>query len=101
MSRLGTLLFGIVLGAGGMYTALSFHVLRTDAGLELVPKVNMSTASTYLDVREFRAADWSEHKQVVAAIVQAKKEHLLKDSAMEQISEGINGWVNRFDQPGS
>jgi hypothetical protein len=84
-----------------MYAALNFHVLRTASGFELVPKVSMSAAGTYLDVREFRASDWSEHKQVVAAIVQAKKEHLLKDSAVDQISEGINGWINRFDQPGS
>ena len=36
MSRLGSTLTGVVLGAGLVYGALSYHVLRTPEGIELV-----------------------------------------------------------------
>lgn len=90
MSRLGSILFGVVLGAGLVYGALNYHVLRTTEGIEFVPKLSTNFSDTYLDVRQYGVSDWADHEQVARAVVKSGKDYLLKDSATRSVQEGIN-----------
>jgi hypothetical protein len=72
-------LAGAVVGGGLVFGALSYHVLRTDNGMEFIPKLSPIFAEAYLDVRSFTSADWARHKATAAAIVQAKKQSLFKN----------------------
>ena len=90
MSRLGSVLFGAVLGGGAVIGALNYHVLRTDEGIEFVPKLSANFTDIYLDVRQFGISDWTEHEQVARAVTKSGKDHLLKDAATRSVQEGIN-----------
>ena len=46
--------------------------------------------------RHFQAADWDQHKSLAAAIVQAKKEHILTDTASEQTRQGVGYFVDQL-----
>jgi hypothetical protein len=90
MSRLGSLLLGVALGAALVYGALNYHVLRTAEGLEFVPKLSATFSETYLDVRQYKVSDWADHELVARAVVKSGKDHLLKDAATRSVQEGIN-----------
>ena len=95
MSRLGSTLFGVAIGAGLVYGALNYHVLRTEEGVELVPKLSANFDDIYLDVRTYGVADWADHDQVARAVVKSGKDHILKDAATRSVQEGINNLWDR------
>jgi len=97
MSRFGSLFLGFVLGAAAMFVSLKYHVLRTDQGVELVPKVTSTFGDTYVDIRHFGLSDWREHKSLLAAVVRSEKKHLLHDAATTDLGNAIDGL---FDEIG-
>lgn len=91
MSRIGTFFFGAVVGAIVCYTALKYHVLRTNDGLQFIPKLTANFTETYVDVRNFKPDDWQRHKGLVAAIVHSGKGNVLGESSMDTLrSEAEN-----------
>jgi hypothetical protein len=96
MNRFSCLVVGIVLGAGLVYGALSYHVLRTDKGFEFIPKAEATFGETYLDVRAFGVSHWTEHPKVAQAVVKAGKEELLEDAATHSLRQGVNNLLERF-----
>ena len=96
MSRLAVFIFGILVGGGLLYGALTQHLLHTTSGWELVPKVAANFDDSYLDVRKFSLADWAQHQQLVAAIVAAKKEHILGEAAEAGIEQGVTQLLDEF-----
>jgi hypothetical protein len=97
MSRLATLVVGILLGAAGVFGALKYHVLRTDEGLEFVPKQGMSLADTYVDARQFGVSDWLAHGDLARAVIAADKQHLIGRSAVDGVLEGVSGVMGLDD----
>lgn len=95
-SRFGSFLIGVVMGAALSWGALTHHVLRTKDGFAVAPKINPSFSETYVDIREFGASDWLEHKTLLAAIVKAKKEHLLSDSAGTSLRAQVDGFLQNL-----
>jgi hypothetical protein len=89
MSRFSWFFAGVLVGAVGVYTSLHYHVVRTDEGVHLVPKVASTFSETYVDVRDYSVSDWSKHKTLLAAVVKAKKHDLLKDSGSDTLVEGM------------
>jgi hypothetical protein len=96
MSRLSTFIIGILVGGGLIYGALTHHLLHTSSGWELVPKASTTFDDSYLDVRSFSLADWAEHRNLVAAIVAAKKEHILGEAAEAGIEHGVTQLLDEF-----
>ena len=94
MSRLSCILLGVALGAGLVYGALNYHVLRTTEGVEFVPKLSATFSETYLDVRQFGVSDWADHQVVARAVMQAGKDELLTDSATRSLQEGVQGLID-------
>jgi hypothetical protein len=90
MSRLSCIVFGVLIGAGLVYGALNYHVVRTPEGLEFVPKLSTTFDETYVDVRTFGVGDWAEHEQLVRAVVKSGKDHILRDAATRSVQDGIN-----------
>ena len=96
MRFLTTFFLGMVVGGGGVFFAQKVHVLRTEQGVEFVPKLTTGFSETYVDVRQFSAGDWENHKELAAAIVHAKKEYILSGSASEQTRQGIGSFVDQL-----
>lgn len=93
MRRLFWLFMGLVIGGAGILTAVNFHVVKTDKGLELVPKQTLGLSEAYVDIRKFSASDWADHKQLAADMVAAEKHHLIGEAAKESIGEEIKTWL--------
>lgn len=89
MGRLSSFVTGTAVGAGLMFGALTYHVVRTPEGYELVPKITAGFADTYIDVRTFGVSDWANHKPLVAAIVRADKKDILEPSSAEALTDGV------------
>ncbi len=90
MSRLSCIVLGILIGAGLVYGALNYHVVRTPEGVEFVPKLAATFDETYVDVRQFSVSDWAEHEQLVRAVVKSGKDHILSNAATRSVQDGIN-----------
>lgn len=86
---MGKFIFGFICGAAFVLGSLKYHVIRTEAGVEFVPKLVSTFSETYIDARQFSPTEWSKHKGVVAAIVNAKKEHILRETAEDSLMDGM------------
>ena len=96
MNRFSCLVVGAILGAALVYGAVTHHVLRTEAGLEFIPKTQAGFQKTYLDVRQFGVSNWADHQEVAQAVIKAGKEDLLKDSARNSLQRGVDNLLNRI-----
>ena len=94
----GSFLCGVALGGGVVFGSLSYHVLRTNDGVQVVPKLSPDFHEAYVDVRQFTPMDWARHKSVVAAIVRAKRESIFQGAAIESLNQGVTGLVREFSQ---
>ncbi|MHB0960900.1 MAG: hypothetical protein ACYC6N_22565 [Pirellulaceae bacterium] len=87
MNRLSNFCMGVVVGAAGLYGAMTFHVVRAEDGVHLVPKVTRGLSDVYVDIRTFAAPDWYEHRGLSAAVVNAQKEYLIADSSLNGLRQ--------------
>ena len=94
MKRITYLMAGMILGGLLVVISLKYHVVRTNDGFTFIPKQSNSFENAYVDVREFGLADWAEHQSLAIAIVQAKKEHILQDSAQQSAQRQISEWIS-------
>lgn len=91
-------LAGMFFGAGLLFVAMHFHVVRGNEGVVLVPKISNTLSGTYADVRGYTLNDWKEHKPLAAAITQSNKSHLLQDSANRAFGDSMRGLVDDLFQ---
>ena len=80
MRRMMWVLTGLVLGGGLMWGALKYHVLRTSEGLKLVPKRNTTLADTYLDVRSWGLAEWSQHPDLAWSLAESGQTSVMSNA---------------------
>ena len=90
MRRLSTFIFGMVVGGLLIYTALNYHLIHTQSGVHLVPKIESKLAATYVDVRNYGPVDWLEHEEIAMAIVRAERPDLLKSAGSNTLLNGID-----------
>jgi len=98
----GSFLCGAAVSGGLVFGSLSYHVLRTNDGVEFVPKLAPDFHEAFVDIRQFTPMDWARHKTVVNAIVRAKKESIFQGAAVETVSQSVSqsvtGVVREFGQ---
>lgn len=80
MRRLGGMILGLAIGAGLMFGAMKYHVLRTNSGFEFVPKRSTSLADAYVDVRGWGFTDWSKHPDLVWSLTKNGKTNVMGES---------------------
>ena len=96
MRHISSFVLGVVVGGALVFTTQRYHVVRTDKGFEMVPKLQSGFSEAYVDVRHFSASDWEQHKTLAAAIMHSKKDHVFTDSASDQTRQGIGSFVDQF-----
>jgi hypothetical protein len=101
MSRISTFVFGMLTGAALLGAAMSYHFVRTDKGVIMVPKVTKGLTDPYVDIRDFSLQDWQEHRSLAAALVQAKKGEVLADNSLASFRSSIEGVIQGLFGPSS
>ena len=101
--NLGSFVGGVVVGGALMYGSLTHHVLRTEQGYRLVPKLQPGLAETYLDVRQFTISDWARHRGVAAAVVTAGRQEIFTQQAADTVTQGVGELIRELErlQPGA
>lgn len=94
MGRFGTFLIGFLLGGVFVYVGLHYHILRTNNGMDMVPKLASTASETYVDIRAFGFEEWRQHPALAAAITKANKSHLFQGVVTAPI-QGVQGAVNQ------
>ena len=90
MQRLTTFFIGMVVGGALLYGMQRYHLVRARDGFHLVPKVETTLAASYVDIRDFKVADWARHTKVAMALIQADKSQLMEKAAVDTLREGID-----------
>jgi hypothetical protein len=90
MSRVWSFLLGVVVGAVLFHVASNYHVVRSNEGFAVIAKSPPRLAESFVDIRSFSASDWSGHPQLASALVQANKQHLIVDPAVNAIQQSVN-----------
>ena len=98
MPRLFAFLMGVVVGALLCHGATNYHVIRAQDGFHVVQKVRAHLSEAYVDVRSFGVGDWSARPELVAAITQQSKQHLMEDAATNSVSAGVNQYLPNWSQ---
>lgn len=98
MRRIMTFVMGMVCGGLMLWGALQYHILHTNSGLRLVPKVNANLTKTYVDIRGFTVADWARNTDLVLALTNANQRELMGDAAGNALQNGLDSWLNRDEQ---
>ena len=99
MKGFGPFLVGCMLGGATVFASLSYHFVHTKDGVEAVPKLSPKFEETYVDCRAFGPTDWTERKQLVAAITQANKfDKIIGGQAVHQLQQATQGIVDQFSQ---
>lgn len=80
MRRLAWMLFGVMVGAAGMWGSMNYHLLRTHDGMACVAKYRPELANTYYDVREWGVTEWAEHPELVMTLQQQERTEIIGDA---------------------
>lgn len=100
MGRFTSFVLGLIVGGGLVYGSEHYHVLRSNDGLHLIPKLTATFSDTYVDIRDFDAGDWAEHETLAAAILRADKEHLFKEAVVGRVHDAVDGLLDELSRMG-
>jgi hypothetical protein len=97
MGRFGSFVTGVIVGASSLAVATHYHVVRGKEGVFVVRKVQNNLSDIYVDTREFKPADWMEHRMLALAIMQADRGELLQDTSLDgfrsNLKDFVSGWL--------
>ena len=90
MTRISIFLLGVAVGAIGHFMVLNHYVVRADDGFHVIPKITAALENSYIDIRNFDIADWTEHRPLAAAIVRAEKVNLIQNAAGSSLKTSVH-----------
>lgn len=99
MKRLSTFLLGMAVGAGLLFGALNYHLIKANDGLHLVRKLDAQLAGTYVDIRDFTLADWTRNPELAAALIDAGRQDLVEGSAADALRNRLNQFLDGGVKP--
>jgi hypothetical protein len=99
MGKLKSLIAGTLLGAGGMYLGLQYHLLHADEGFLVVPRMpQQRLQDTYADVRDWDAATWTARPQLALAVTQYGRGDLISDGVKTKVLDNLRDSIAPLQQ---
>lgn len=89
MRRLFTLIVAAGIGAGAVFTAFQFHVVRTDERVLLIKKPQADWHEAYVDVRNWTIRDWGDHPNLSRNLIASGHGDVVRRSAADEIFRGL------------
>ncbi len=95
MRRLMTFLMGMIAGGLFVWVAMQYHLLRTNEGFRLIPKIAAGLPNTYVDIRSYTVADWARNTDLALALSNSNHEGLMGNAAEDAVRNGLDRWIER------
>lgn len=90
MGKLKSLITGAVLGAGGMYVGLQYHVLQAEEGFLVVPRSGQQRLQdAYADIRDWDAASWSTRPRLTLAVTDYGRSDLITEGVKSDLLDDL------------
>jgi hypothetical protein len=98
MRKLLLFLIGMFVGAGLMTFAFKYHVMYSKEGLVLIPKKQASLSDLYVDVRNWKPADWQAHPDFVQSLAAHGRSDLIAAPANDFLHE-LSRKMDKAEKP--
>ena len=90
MGKLKSLVLGMLLGAGGMYAGLQYHVLHAEEGMLIVPRVpQQRIQDSYADIRKWDGGTWTARPRVALAVAEYGRSDLITDGVSSSLLDDL------------
>ncbi|MEY2726263.1 MAG: hypothetical protein RLZZ458_2130 [Planctomycetota bacterium] len=91
MSRTRPFLTGAAVSAAAMYFSLQYHVVRSDAGIRILPRTPQhSLALAWADVRTWTPSQWTDRVELARAAMAAGASDLISDSVKLPLQQEVS-----------
>jgi hypothetical protein len=87
MRKLLLFFMGMIVGAGLVSFAFKYHVMYSKDGLVVIPKSQASLSDLYVDVRNWKPADWQAHPDFVHSLVAHGRSDLIAAPANDFLQD--------------
>jgi hypothetical protein len=88
--RVITFVCGVLTGGAVLYFLLGYHILHAQDGLHLVPKQKAQLTETYVDIRAYGIAEWAQHPDLAADVLQAGKQELIEGASQNALRNSLD-----------
>jgi hypothetical protein len=98
LTRMVVFLLGMATGVALCFGATNYHVVRAQDGFHLVHKQRARMAESYVDVRGFSVADWTNHSELAAELTAVNKQYVMGTAATSAVEGGLSklpDWFRR------
>lgn len=95
MRRLMSFLTGVLTGGVLIYLAMNLHLIRARDGFHFIAKAHPQLGATYVDIRQFSVADWAQHPEVAAALVNSNRRDLMEGAVDQTLGNGLDRILGR------
>ena len=99
MGRFYTFVLGLVLGFVLYHTVVTYHLVYANDGFHLIAKSPPRFAEAYVDVRQFGAAEWLKHPELVLAINQSGQQQILGEAVERGVGDLVNEQLEKILPP--
>jgi hypothetical protein len=94
MRKLLLFLFGMIVGGGLMWFAFRHHLVYAKDGLTVVSKRQASLSELYVDIRNWKPADWQAHPQLVYSLIASGRNDLINAPSSDLLREMLRKFGN-------
>lgn len=89
IKKLVIAVFLLALGGVLTYYGLGHHFIKTKEKAVVVPKAQMALAETFVDIRDWEAADFTEHPRVAKALIDNGHAEVIPQQAAGKLGDQI------------
>lgn len=82
-------IFFFCLGVATTYFAAGHHVVKASTGTLIVPRAEIGFGDIYVDITQWKAADFSDHPKLVQALIKGGHGDLVAESARDEVWKKI------------
>ncbi|MEZ6061244.1 MAG: hypothetical protein R3C19_12840 [Planctomycetaceae bacterium] len=99
MGKLKPFLIGCCVGAGSIFVALQYHLVRGHDGFQFIPRTPQhSLGLAYSDVRNWDAAQWADRPELARALVAHGSSDLIATTVADDLADSITSGNSTLDQ---
>ncbi len=94
MGKLKSFVTGTLIGAGGMYVGLQYHVLMAPEGIVMVPRSPQSRLQdAYADIRTWDGKTWAARPNMSLAVTEYGRADLIAEGATQGVLDKLRGAI--------